>query len=233
MAAKPKSGKKSGPVRSVIEGGPLAPLKKQTRSKARVVGLGEVFTAEREVKAMLDLVGDITHLPETTFLEPSCGNGNFLVEIIDRKIATVFARHKQQPAIEKGLLRSIMSIYAVELSPGNAQEARDRTWGRVTLAWESRMKKRQMSPEFEAASHAVLNHNIRICDFLAGREGCVMTEYVGPLNGKYILKDFRLSDPSTTIATRGGVTMAGLPAALCKNIAEDHSEVNVLHERYV
>lgn len=60
----------------------------QIKSKTRVKERGEVFTAEREVKAMCDLIpeneiwSDITK----TFLEPSCGNGNFLVEIFGRKL---------------------------------------------------------------------------------------------------------------------------------------------------
>lgn len=189
---------------------------KNIRSKDRVRDLAEVFTAEREVKAMLDLVGDVTHLPETTFLEPSCGSGNFLVEIIDRKIATVFSRHKRQPDIEKALLRSLMSIYAVDICRGNVDESRKRVWSRVTSAWAFKMNTRNMSPEFMAAGQAVLRRNIRVCDFLKGREACVMTEYVGPINGKYILKQFRLSDPSKTISVSGGATLANLPLMLCE-----------------
>ena len=56
-------------------------MKKQVKSKQRVADYGEVFTAEREVKAMLDLVKEETDRIESTFLEPACGNGNFLAEI--------------------------------------------------------------------------------------------------------------------------------------------------------
>lgn len=195
----------------------LAPVsEKNIRSKDRVRDLAEVFTAEREVKAMLDLVGDVTHLPETTFLEPSCGSGNFLVEIIDRKIETVFARNKRQPDIERGLLRSLMSIYAVDICRGNVDEARRRVWGRVTSAWAFKMNTRNMSPELLAAGPAILRRNIQVCDFLKGRDDCVMTEYVGPINGKYVLKNFRLSDPSKTISAQGGATLANLPLLLCE-----------------
>ena len=61
----------------------------QIKSKQRVVERGEVFTAEREVNAMLDLVKQETERIDSRFLEPACGNGNFLVEIIRRKLQIV------------------------------------------------------------------------------------------------------------------------------------------------
>lgn len=62
---------------------------KQIKSRKRVVDHGEVFTNEREVKAMCDLVNDETRRIDFRFLEPACGDGNFLAEILDRKLAIV------------------------------------------------------------------------------------------------------------------------------------------------
>ena len=56
--------------------------KKQVKSKQRVNDHGEVYTAEREVNAMLDLVKQETERVDSRFLEPACGNGNFLIEIL-------------------------------------------------------------------------------------------------------------------------------------------------------
>ena len=61
----------------------------QTKSKKRVRDHGEVFTAEREVKAMCDLVKDECDRIDSRFLEPACGDGNFLAEILTRKLVTV------------------------------------------------------------------------------------------------------------------------------------------------
>lgn len=61
----------------------------QTKSKERIRDHGEVFTAEREVKAMCDLVKDETERIDSRFLEPACGDGNFLAEILTRKLAIV------------------------------------------------------------------------------------------------------------------------------------------------
>ena len=65
----------------------MAEEKSQIKSKERVRERGEVFTAEREVNAMLDLVKDETERIDSTFLEPACGDGNFLSEILRRKLA--------------------------------------------------------------------------------------------------------------------------------------------------
>ena len=62
---------------------------RQVKSKQRVSDHGEVFTAEREVNAMLDLVKPETERIDSRFLEPACGEGAFLTEILRRKLAVV------------------------------------------------------------------------------------------------------------------------------------------------
>ena len=64
----------------------------QVKSRKRVQEHGEVFTNEREVNAMLDMVKQETERIDSRFLEPACGNGNFLAEVLRRKLAVVFAR---------------------------------------------------------------------------------------------------------------------------------------------
>ena len=56
-------------------------MTKQVKSRERVAEHGEVFTAEREVNAMLDLVKQETERVDSRFLEPACGDGNFVAEI--------------------------------------------------------------------------------------------------------------------------------------------------------
>ena len=64
----------------------------QIKTRQRVADHGEVYTAEKEVKAMCDLVKDETERIESRFLEPACGNGNFLAEILKRKLEIVKSR---------------------------------------------------------------------------------------------------------------------------------------------
>lgn len=65
-------------------------MRSQVKTKERVRQHGEVFTAEREVNAMLDLVKHEASNIDSTFLEPACGDGNFLAEILSRKLESVF-----------------------------------------------------------------------------------------------------------------------------------------------
>ena len=67
----------------------------QVKSRQRVADHGEVFTAEREVKAMCDLVKQETERIESRFLEPACGNGNFLAEVLSRKLTVVKNRYEK------------------------------------------------------------------------------------------------------------------------------------------
>mgnify|MGYP000694787942 CR=1 FL=1 len=64
-------------------------MQQQIKSRQRVTEHGEVFTAEREVKAMCDLVKQETERIDSRFLEPACGTGNFLTEILARKLSVV------------------------------------------------------------------------------------------------------------------------------------------------
>ena len=68
-------------------------MEKQVISKKRVADHGEVYTSRREVNAMLDLVKQETDRIESRFLEPACGTGNFLTEVLERKLLVVEARY--------------------------------------------------------------------------------------------------------------------------------------------
>ena len=101
----------------------------QVKSKQRVAAHGEVFTAEREVKAMCDLVADECNRIDSRFLEPACGDGNFLAEVLSRKLATCQKKYGMpllRPEYERASVNAVMSVYGVELLPDNAQACRER-----------------------------------------------------------------------------------------------------------
>lgn len=99
----------------------------QMKSRQRVADHGEVFTNEREVNAMLDLVKQETERIESRFLEPACGNGNFLAEVLRRKLKVVENRYaKSQIEFERYALTAISSIYGVDLLPDNVKECQER-----------------------------------------------------------------------------------------------------------
>lgn len=187
---------------------------KNVRSKERVRDLAEVFTAEREVNAMLDLIGDPTYDVDATVLEPSCGNGNFLSVCLDRKMSTVFQRKLRGLNAERAILRSAMSLYGVDISPGNVLEARERLQAQVLNAWSMRMNTRNPSPDFMAALRAVLAANIVTGDFLNGKHEVVFTEFMPIGSTRFSLKDFRLSNIGTPIRIRGAGGVADIPRLL-------------------
>ena len=101
----------------------------QVKSKQRVAAHGEVFTAEREVKAMCDLVADECNRIDSRFLEPACGEGAFLAEILTRKLAVCQQKYGTpllRPDYERASVNAVMSIYGVELLPDNAEACRKR-----------------------------------------------------------------------------------------------------------
>ncbi len=107
----------------------------QIKTKKRVQDHGEVYTNPREVKAMLDLVKHETERIESRFLEPACGNGNFLIEILNRKLAVVTKRYaprkfQNNDQWERYALLALSSIYGVEILPDNTSECRKRLFSR-------------------------------------------------------------------------------------------------------
>ena len=95
------------------------------KSKQRVADHGEVFTPAWMVEAMLDLVKDETERIDSRFLEPACGSGNFIVQILKRKLAAAelkFGKNKFER--RHYALLALMCIYGIELLPDNIAECR-------------------------------------------------------------------------------------------------------------
>jgi len=102
---------------------------KQVKSRDRVSNHGEVFTSEREVNSMINLVPQEADRPESKFLEPACGNGNFLIEILKRKLKFIELKYKRsQSDYEKYGFIVISSLYGVELLEDNVIECRNRLY---------------------------------------------------------------------------------------------------------
>jgi hypothetical protein len=99
-------------------------------SKQRVSDHGEVLTGSREVGAMLDMVRQETERIESRFLEPACGDGNFLSEILSRKLAVVGRRYsKSQLEYERYAVLAVSSVYGIDILQDNVQKCRERLGG--------------------------------------------------------------------------------------------------------
>lgn len=170
----------------------------QVKSKQRVADHGEVFTNEREVNAMLDMVKQETERIESRFLEPACGNGNFLAEVLRRKLDVVKARYgKSLAEYEKYVFIAVGSIYGVELLPDNAQECRDRLFDIVNEAYKKTAKK-TANPHFMPAIKYVLSRNILCGDALnlkaSNGEPIIFSEWSLAVENKVKRRDFRLDE---------------------------------------
>lgn len=189
----------------------LPPL--EARGRDRVRDLAEVFTAEREVEAMLDLVADSAASIESRFLEPSCGNGNFLVAILQRKLATVLRRHKKQKAFEFNSLKALASIYGVDIDGHNVREAREHMKVFMVRFYSTHMNTSRQTDGYVTAIEYILQKNIIVGDMLNGVDKISFVEFSSPKINRFQQRIFRLSDMMTAekFDWRGPPSIAEVP----------------------
>lgn len=163
-------------------------------SKQRVADHGEVFTPKWMVEAMLDLVKSETERIDSRFLEPACGSGNFLVQILKRKLAAVELKYgKSEFERSHYALLGLMCLYGIELLPDNIEECR----ANLLEIFAEYLSLNPADDLYRAAAY-VLSQNIVHGDALTmlskeGREEKPITfaewGYVG--KGKFQRRDFR------------------------------------------
>jgi hypothetical protein len=130
------------------------------KSRQRVIDHGEVFTPPTLVNDMLDLVAHECERIDSRFLEPACGDGNFLAEVLRRKLLTVdkkYARNREK--WERDAVLSVCSLYGIDLLPDNIAACRERLLKVVAETHAARF----MAPLPEAATRAaayILSKNI-------------------------------------------------------------------------
>ena len=161
----------------------------QIISKQRVANHGEVYTHEREVNAMLDLVKDQTERIDARFLEPACGTGNFLVEILCRKLQQVERKYrKKQLEYERNAIIAISSIYGIELLPDNAEACRKRLLEFFADAYHASFPK-SAKPECTRSARYILTQNILCGDALTLKtetgEDIIFAEW-SAVNGSFL-----------------------------------------------
>jgi hypothetical protein len=128
--------------------------------KERIRDYGEVFTKEREVNAMLDLVQNETERIESRFLEPACGTGNFLVPILERKLSIVKKKYSSsQVEFERMGLLAASSIYGVELLKDNIEDCIERLYNIFDELY-TMLYKDKCKDDFRKSIRFVLARNI-------------------------------------------------------------------------
>jgi hypothetical protein len=162
------------------------------KSKKRTADHGEVFTPRWLVEAMLDLVKGETERIDSRFLEPACGSGNFLVPILQRKLAAVELKFGKSDFEKRHYaLLALMCTYGIELLVDNITECRANMLG----VFADYLNLDEASELYRAASF-VLSLNLVHGDAMTMRDmngapiNLVEWGYLG--KGKFQRRDFRL-----------------------------------------
>ncbi len=179
----------------------------QVKSKQRVADHGEVFTSAWMVEAMLDLVKDETERIDSRFLEPACGSGNFLVRILQRKLAAVELKFgKSDFETRHYALLALMCTYGIELLEDNIAECR----ANMLEIFADYLKLKESDELYRAASY-VLSQNLVHGDALKMRtsddQPITFAEWGYLGKGKFQRRDFRLHDlaMSSTFSAEGSL----------------------------
>jgi len=146
-------------------------LSSQVKSKERVAEYGEVFTADREVKAMCDLVDDKCRDFEAKFLEPACGEGIFLLEILKRKLENLKIED-----YERNSLIALSSLYGIDIIDDNVKKCRKN----LLELWENNYKKicgEFPSEDVKKSAEFILEKNIVCGDSINGTGKIFFSEW--------------------------------------------------------
>lgn len=172
------------------------------KSKQRVADHGEVFTPPWMVAAMLDLVKDESERIDSRFLEPACGSGNFLVQVLRRKLDTVDRKYGRADFERRHYaLLALMCIYGVELLADNVAECR----ASLLAIFAAHLELAEADDLYRAAAH-VLAQNIVHGDALAMRtrddRPITFAEWAYLGKGRFQRRDFHLGNLTQTSALR-------------------------------
>lgn len=182
---------------AIRDEGPLFTPEKLIKSKKRVADHGEVFTPDWLVEKMLDLVKGETDRIDSRFLEPACGSGNFLVPILQRKLAAVEAKYGKSDFEKRHYaLLALTCCYGIELLADNIAECR----ANMLAVFAEYLGLDEDDELYHAASH-VLSLNLIHGDAMTMRDARKDGEEGGPITivewgyigkGKFQRRDFRL-----------------------------------------
>jgi hypothetical protein len=168
-------------------------------SRKRVVDHGEVFTKQREILAMMANVPSIGHI-ETRVLEPACGNGNFLFEILKKKLRVVATQYKKdQYEYQQHLIAAVAGVYGIDLLPDNVIACRTR----LLLLCEEEHKRavnKVLPVRHRSVIEYLLNKNIIRGDALTmkyvgrSKKPIVFSEWMFVSGGKVKRRDYELAN---------------------------------------
>lgn len=196
----------------------------QIKSKERVSSHGEVFTNKREVNAMLDMVQGECERIESRFLEPACGSGNFLAEVLRRKLEVVKKRYGKSAAdYERYAFLAVSSLYGVELLADNASECRVRLF-KIFESEYAHVCKAKTNAHYLDAIKTVIDTNILCGNALSMKmvdsnqndtdEPIIFAEWSIVSANKVKRRDFRLDELIEGQNQHGQMSMFGASGSI-------------------
>ena len=172
-------------------------MSKQIKSKQRVAKFAEVFTNNREVTAMLDMVQDELEKLTSTVLEPACGTGNFLIEVLKRKMDTVHRVYRNRRDYELCSMLVFSTVYGLDIQKDNTIETRNRLFDWFICDYEAVFKE-EPSKTLQTALNFILKKNIQCADSLSmvndKKQPLVIPEWTLCEDGKVLRKDVYYND---------------------------------------
>jgi len=167
------------------------------KSKQRTVDFGEVNTSKAIVERMLDLIQEECIKLDSRFLEPACGDGNFLCEILKRKLIVILQQYKQQKEFEKFSLLACTTLYGIDLLFDNIDIARDRLYKIFEDFYKNKFQ--NVDNAILKSFKKILSKNIIQGDALSFKCGkkleqvIVLTEW-SLIDNSFKRRDFKYSD---------------------------------------
>jgi len=208
--------------------------KNQIKSKHRVTNHGEVFTHEKEVNDMLNLVKNETDRLDSRFLEQACGIGNFLVEILKRKLVVLKQKYvRSQPEYEKYGVIIISSLYGIDLLEDNVEECRSRLLEIFEKEYKS-LFKYEINNSYVKVLKFILSKNIVCGDALIMKDNTgkplILSEWSMPYNDSMIKrKEYSFKDIfSPTLLWSFTADSDTGERVMLPNIIKDHPLVNYM-----
>lgn len=171
----------------------------QVKSKKRVTDYGEVFTNKREVNAMLDLVKQETERIDSRFLEPACGSGNFLTEVLRRKLNVVRIKYgKSQSEYDRYSIIAVSSIYGIDILRDNIEECKDNL-EKTFIEEYAKNKYKEINPKVLETVSYILNKNMILGDALTlmtvdGKNPIIFSEWSAVNSNLIKRRDFTLAE---------------------------------------
>ena len=160
----------------------------------RIKQYGEVFTDDNEVNGILDLCEPVVSQIEKRVLEPSCGTGNFLVNVLNRKLSNISNLNAGGILREKMILQALASLYGIDIDTRNVQITRKRLRAAVLKFYKEKPRSKLPEDCIDKSVNLILKSNIQKGDMINGIKNLQFIEYEFKTRNELSRRSYRLID---------------------------------------